>query len=228
MVDFWEVFGRMVTNDDFRGQLYKTFPAKYYCLGVEVPSLGNQGLDIPPDDYNTARKLVANVITDGPVSLATLGELLMIISSQHFRDLADALAKKMQACVNTSNGSKLFYTAIGCMALDGQAVYYFANRAFDKIQFGNLTGLEQDAIHRLALNVDVIKAAVRACAEFWSIACDDDLLYYGVGNLKNGLLPISSTHHMHPIVQLYPPVPLSEEEIEAVIDQRLQALQGLE
>lgn len=205
MVDFWEVFGRMVTNDDFRKALYKNCPATPYRIGIEVPGFDNKGLDIPSKNYDYARKVVAGVITDGPVSLSTLGETLMILSSRHFRDLANTLAEQIQDCVNTGNGSKLFYIAIGCMMLDGQVFQSFADEVFDDIQFGGLTGLEQDALNKLATTKKVKSAANKACFEFWSIACSDDYAYYPPQGNRKSAFVLKQGEHMHPIVQPYPP-----------------------
>jgi len=41
-------------------------------------------LIIPPDRFDTARHMAALVIQDGPVSLMSLGELLLMLSSQKF------------------------------------------------------------------------------------------------------------------------------------------------
>lgn len=205
MVDFWEVFGRMLTNDTFRKDLYKACPDSVYSVGVEVPSLGNKGLDIPADKYDIARKVVAKVITDGPISLATCGELLMILSSRVFRGLANDLAAKIQSCVNTANGSKLFYIAIGCMMLDGYVFDQFGQGVFDDLQFGALTGLERDAISTLATTFKVKKAANKACAEFWDIACSDDYQYYSQGDARTNAFKLHQGNHLHAIVQCYPP-----------------------
>ena len=210
MVDFWEVFGRMLTNDEFREDLYHASPDSPYCLGVEDQCLGNHGLEIPGSNYDDVRAVVIGVVTDGPVSLQTLGELLMILSCPDFRDKANDLAAKIQGAVNTSNGSKLFYTAVGCMMLDGQVNSAFANDVFDDIQFGGLTGLERDAIGKLARNGPIKTAAVTACMEFWGTACQDYYFYYPpergrvdaftkIEKLRQG------RHHLHSIVQVYPP-----------------------
>jgi hypothetical protein len=205
MVDFWEVFGRMLTDDDFRGELYRKCQDTPYRIGIEVPGFDNKGLDIAYRKYDAARKIVAEVITDGPVSLMTLGELLMILSCEHFRGLATNLAAKIQNTINTAGGSKLFYIAIGCMMLDGQVLSAFANDVFDDIQFGGLSGLERDALSTLAADPSVFKAASVACHEFWGTACTDTYAYYPAQGRLRDAFAFSRSHHMHPIVQPYPP-----------------------
>ncbi|MGA7241410.1 MAG: hypothetical protein WBY44_37350 [Bryobacteraceae bacterium] len=209
MVDFWEVLGRMLTNDNFRGRLYRAFPKPtWYDTGQEAATLVNWGLKIPAGHYKKARNIVKDVVKDGPVSLQTLGEILMVLSSQHFRDNADQLAKAIQATVNTQGNSKLFYIGIGCMVLDGSVRVSFKNAIFDDVQFGNLSGLEQDALATLAGNTRVKELSYDACQEFWDIACLDEYNYYGpqaayrVAGAPKDYLP---GPHLHPIVQPYPP-----------------------
>jgi hypothetical protein len=211
MVDFWEVFGRMLTNDDFRKDLFGTCPDTPYPSGIEVPGFNNLGLDIPYEEYKAARGVVATVMTDAPVSLMTLGELLMVLSCPHFRVLAKDLARKIKDTgVDATDRNKLFYIALGCMMLDPQVMSAFAGGGFNHIQFGGLSNPERDDLKKLTRD-PVPQAAVDACAEFWGTACTDYYEYYPPqGPLKLqtaavGKSELQQTKHLHPIVQPYPP-----------------------
>jgi hypothetical protein len=186
MVDLWEVLGRFVTNDSFRQSLY-AIPVGYYPLD---PS--GAALIIPADRYNTARHMVTLVITDGPVSLMTVGELLLMLSSQKFRVLADDLVAAIKSSnVSTAGRSKLFYTAVGAMILDDSLRNIFYNKGFDAVQFGSLSQPERDDLTTLADPASPVGAKANvACALFWLPRCHDKFNFY--------------TNHVHPLANPLP------------------------
>jgi hypothetical protein len=191
MVDFWEVFGRIVTNKKLRKELCKTCPDIDFKT-TTFPNFTNVGLNIDKKHYDNARTIVSCYVTDGPVSMMALGELLMALSSKEFRKRAEELATAIVECgVNTNGASRLFYVALGCMLLDENIRNAFANGFFDRYQYGALGGLERDALATLANAADVSSTATQACYLFWGTACGDFQTFY--------------RGHLHPIVQVYPP-----------------------
>ncbi len=185
MLDLWEVFGRLASDKTFFDNLCAACSSKYYPLAKDVGWLSGKALNIPEKAYQKLHKALAPVVT-GPVSLMALGELLMVFSSPKFRSLAAKLVREIEKThVNTSNRTKLFYTALGCMVLDDTVRSDFANRVYDRNGFGALTegvgGLpgEQDDLASLAdPEKKVMIKANDLCRLFWHQGCCDQLNFY--------------------------------------------------
>jgi hypothetical protein len=195
MVDFWEVFGRISTDATFVTEL-KTFPSTYYDVVKDGTALNNTVLDIPGPKYGEVRTVVAKYVKDGPVSLMTLGELLMIFSSPDFRVKLDALAEAIAATkLQVTGQSKLFYTALGCMLLDGVILAAFDAQLFDRFQFAGLSRPEREVLRQLAAPGGMVKRlAGETCQLFWDVGCCDKYAYY-VNDVR---------HHTHPLARPLP------------------------
>lgn len=195
MVDFWEVYGRMLADNTFRSGLMKVCPGQPYSIGTQVPSLGNKGLMIDKQLYADARQVISSVVK-GPVSLLAVGEVLMSASTDRFRASIEILAAAIQRTVQTGGHSRLFYVGLGCMMLDGQVLADFSLGVFDDLQFDALSTGERNALRTLANTNSVVMASGDVCMLYWDIACFDKYAFY----------TSSGADHMHPIVAPYPPV----------------------
>lgn len=192
MVDFWEVFGRLVTNDMFREEICTACQPVPYGLKPQK-DLSNVGLNIPVGDFDAARKVVRRYMADAPVSLCTLGELRMTMSFQPFRPLLEQLVAAIKKSgAKTEGFSKLFYIAVGSMMLDKYIRAELAEGSFDEYQYGGLKHPERKAVQTIAADANVSASALAACELFWGTACIDTQTFW--------------PDNIHPIVQQYPPV----------------------
>ncbi len=191
MIDFWEVFGRLTTNDTLRNSLYARFSAVAYS----APKSG--WATIPQKNYTDAGTLLGAVVP-GPLSIFCLGEILWALSSKTFRDGLDELAASVQAAgVITANRSPWFYTALGVMSVDGQVLGDFAQggQKFDDNNFSVLTKAERDDITQLACDADVMLQAKTLCQTLWGQGCLDKLQFWE---------PDAQHPHLHPVANPYP------------------------
>lgn len=181
MVDFWEVLGRLVTNDTLRNDIYKRFSTGDYAIdGAE------HGFVIPRDHYNVAREEVAKVISERPVSLMTLGELLFALSQDVVRDLIVKMANVIKtSAISVAGRSALFYTGLGAMIIDDTVRNAFDNNQFDAIQFKALSLAERTDLAALAKPSGALKSlANEMCGRSWDPDCSAKFNFYD--------------HHTHP------------------------------
>jgi hypothetical protein len=199
MVDFWEVFGRLVTSDRFREDLYDAIPTGFdKVMSVDTGSR----LDIPESKYTAARDQIATVM-DGPVSLMSAGELVMCIEFQPFRDRTDLLAEQVgDTGVNTRRRRPIFYQALGLMLLDAPVLDLFAHGDFEDAQFGTLNARDRRDIKKIAKDKQVKSQANMLCALFWVPDCFDKLFFY-TSTVKVDGRP-RQRHHTHPLANPLP------------------------
>ena len=202
MLDFWEVFGRLATDDDLRETLYCKFPVGYYHF--DKP---RRGLRIPEGNYDAARELIAATIPRRPLSIMGLGETLLCISTQVFRDDFDKLIDAIDKTgVDTYDRSGMFYTALGLMLVDGNVLFQFAGGEFEASQFGDLGPRERQDIGKLAQDEDVRYNATEVCNIYWSEGCNSKYLYWQ---------PSVESPHVHPIATSYPPRGMKTQATES-------------
>jgi hypothetical protein len=187
VIDFWEMFGRLTTDDNLRLALLNRFAVGAYA----APD--NGWAKIPQGDYDDARQIVN---LSGPASIMGLGEILWCLSSADFRaKLGDLVTAVGNTGVATAGRSSWFYTALGLMSVDGQVLTDFAAGRFDDNQFGMLTDPERTDIRTLASNPDVVDKATRLCRSEWSEGCSDKALFWS---------PDAQHPHLHPVASPYP------------------------
>jgi hypothetical protein len=195
MIDFWEVFGRLMTHSNFRHRLYKDIRAGYY--GTDATK---QRIKIPKKRYDQARKHLYRIMPHRPISLMVAGELLMCISSDKFRIGGEKLAIEIgKTGVSTIGRRPLFYAALGLMLLDDNVRAAFKSSDFDTTNFGLLDSQDQEDLQMLAACSPLQIKANSLCNIFWGPACFDKFVFYDVTRGP------SKIQHMHPSANDYPP-----------------------
>ncbi len=186
MIDFWEMFGRLTTDNNLRQELFNRFQVGAYAS----PQYG--WAVIPRGDYDSARQIVN---LSGPVSIMGLGELLWCLSSADFRTkLADLVTALGESGIATAAKSNWFYTALGLMCVDGQVLADFAAGRFDKNRFGMLSGEESDDIQKLASNENVVETATRLCLSEWAGGCNSKAQYWSADAQHPHLYSVASPY----------------------------------
>ena len=191
MNDFWQAFGRLAADDKFRNAVYKQFPVYNY----EYDS-NKKGIVIDEKYYDDLRKIIVGKMPQVPMSLMALGEILMCVSTDLFRDGFSELVDSIKATgIKLRNRSPLFYTALGLLLIDGPIVLAFAKGGnyFNRLQFGRLTKLERRDIVTIARDNTIILHASGVCYNYWSSGCYSQYSYYA--------------NHIHPTPK-YPPTPM--------------------
>jgi hypothetical protein len=114
MIDFWEILGHVVTNDEFRKQMYEPFVHTkpkavegnaYACL-------------FDPEDYSKAREIALQRVR--PVSMMALGEWLVLATlARGCRGRLDGVADVVQRLLDGyRSASPLFYRTLGISIVD--------------------------------------------------------------------------------------------------------------
>ena len=115
MIDFWEILGRTVLDDVFRGQMFDSFATSTATVAPNNPF----ACRFQDADYETARSLVVQRM--GPVSLMGLGEWLMLAilhragARPQVNDLATAASRVLNGY---QPAAPVFYPALGAMIID--------------------------------------------------------------------------------------------------------------
>jgi len=189
MIDYWEVLGRLATDDALRAQLYRDFPVGEY------PYDGNGcGIQIPWAALLRAREVIRPVMKTRPLSVMGLGEVLMSISTNVFRTRFQLVIDEIDASdIETSGRSHWFYAALGLMLVDNNIMTAFSNGGdvFAEAQFGELSGDEADDLQNLALDGKLVALAADLCYVYWSQGCYDKYMQWE--------LDITQTYHVHPV-----------------------------
>jgi hypothetical protein len=112
MIDFWEVIGRALTDEEYREAI----------LGANLskqPYPERDGLlEIPKADYDTMLSIIRTRM-DGPVSLMALGETIIALTYKGFPINLRKTAEAIRAThVRTQDRDALFYIALGASILD--------------------------------------------------------------------------------------------------------------
>jgi hypothetical protein len=111
MIDFWEVIGRALTDEEFREAVLGA------NLNTKAPD--QEGYwEIPEKDYETMLAVIRTRM-DGPVSLMALGEIIVSLTYATFSVNLRKVAEQIHATnVRTKDRDAHFYVAMGAMVLD--------------------------------------------------------------------------------------------------------------
>jgi hypothetical protein len=180
MMDTWEIFGRLATNDQFRqAVLAARFTGKY-----EVDC---DGIKIGAGDYTLARDLARTVIQDRPLSLMALGELIVVLVYPRFRDGLEQLAKEISADFTIGERDWRFFVCLGAMFFDSALAADLQADATSFARYGFLApdypGREED-IETLQAMFDqdkfpkISNAANDACLDPWEKQCICRVLFW--------------------------------------------------
>lgn len=192
MTDFWQLFGRLAADDTFRGAIYAEIAVQNY---PNTP--GGCGISISQGDFDNLRATIAKMLPTTPVSLMSLGELLMCISTDLFRDgFAELICALKKTGVNLNGRSPLFHAALGVLMVDSGILLAFAgpDSNFDLVQFGGLTTAERNDLRTIANDPTVTCLASDVCYDYWNGGCNDQYSFYA--------------GRIHPIASSYPPQPI--------------------
>jgi hypothetical protein len=194
MNDFWQVFGRLAADDDFRKTVYRHFPVQDYPSDED-----DCGIVIHQRDYDDLRPMIAKTNPYLPMSVMALGEILMCISTDLFRTgFHELITAIKDSKVPLANRSPLFYAALGLMLIDGQIVGDFATdpNSFDRHQFGKLTDPEKADLVTIARDNNITRHANSVCYDYWSSGCNAQYSSYD--------------KRVHPTATPYPPTPMPD------------------
>lgn len=171
MLDFWELIGRIAAEDTFRSAMvgFKNTPptkpssSSDACNGCIVVFL--------PSDYDRLRAVVAATHPEIPVSMAALGEWMLINTLNPLTTILGDIAKPVKAAIGRApSADRQFYQALGVSIIDPTFALTF-DGAGNKFGF-NLNAADLQTIR--GLNADT--AGFRAASEvfhqlYWSIDC---------------------------------------------------------
>jgi hypothetical protein len=195
MIDFWEMVGRMVTNQAFLKDLIG-------FKRVQYPVGGNQRALIPADrstiggaqlndDYELMRTVVTNYMPGKPLSLIGLGTMLWALTIPSFRTKGQIAAAKIAQAQLPAPVNDSFYVALGVIIVDD-------NMRIELIDNGNWAGWgfsSVDPADRASLakildvndNPDTVSSVHNFCLTGWPVDCDARMFEW-VG-------------HTHPVTQ---------------------------
>jgi hypothetical protein len=182
MIDFWKMMGFLVTNDNFRADLF-SIPLRTYTM------MANQRARIPGDpaaspasggnDYALIRGLVQPYLTGMPLSLMALGEMLVSLTHQDFRADATNVARLIGGLGLSAPDDDNFYIALGAMILDSNLTPKLLAGDWEPWGFGAVTANDRDRLNRI-LNPAVSPAIPNAvhdfCVNLWGHECNDNLI----------------------------------------------------
>ncbi len=216
MLDLWEIFGRLVTDDDFRGAVFNgnfsgTVAMPYQEKNdTATPPVRMRRMDIPPTDYMNLRYVVSLKVAK-PISLMALGEVVYAMTQNGFIDDMNKLAATLQQKFagqtppfDPSDKTPDFYRALGALVLDQNLLDLFVNSnggsspVFDTYGFGPLFGDDLQAVFE-AFQPDAGEVGFSAtylgcqtvCDGSWVPDCND--------------IAVEWAGHTHPAANLQPP-----------------------
>jgi hypothetical protein len=115
MIDAWEVMGRLLTDDVFRAAVFAAAPTTRPSVNQATRATYRM------DAFTSLNTAIRTVITDRPLSLMGLGEILWPLGSDDFRKkLTIAAQVVIQTGINMNRVNYYFYAALGAMMVDGQ------------------------------------------------------------------------------------------------------------
>lgn len=115
MIDTWEIFGRILTDKNFRKAVFKAAPRNKPKIN------GATRAEFRAKAYENMRDAVTPKISDRPISLAGLGEILwpLVNNAKNFRKAIENLASTIDVSgVDTDRDDPYFYVALGAMVVD--------------------------------------------------------------------------------------------------------------
>jgi hypothetical protein len=178
MIDFWNMMGLLVTDEEFRDSLF-ALPKTKYNIG------SNQRASIPADmnkqdDYATIRSIVQLFMPNKPLSLMALGEMLVALSSEKFRDRAVIVADKIDAMDLDLPDDTDFLVVLGALVTDqGLVNYLIQKRQWKKWGFGFVSRHDRRLLARLLdknVNETVWNAVFQFCNTLWDHECNDNVV----------------------------------------------------
>jgi hypothetical protein len=211
MIDAWEIFGRLLTDDVFREQVFQV-------AGEVAPPVVNQATraEFCEGDYEILRKALRPQLS-GPVSLSTLGELLwaLVQGGAAFQDSINNMADVITSSgVETASNNRFFYMALGALTID------------ETFRTGVLEDVSMLASHEFLLSADEIDAllgvfnfrptsatvdppallaANNVCRTVWDQDCNLHAVYWNYPNYPHSQpVPLTSLPYGAPPVQRDP------------------------
>lgn len=189
MIDFWELMGRMLTDQNFLNAVlgYRATPA--FTPAVANPM--NQRIAIPQADYDNMRTIVCGArapMQGKPVSLMALGEILYVLTKPNFASRARAACAALNGLLAPQVTQQApFYQALGAMTLDGSLRAEMADGGrFAQNGFGNVDQADQTNLSNYLRTGSGGEQAITAlCGAGWQNDCNDKMLFWA--------------NHTHPI-----------------------------
>jgi hypothetical protein len=170
MIDFWEMMGRMVTDQNLLNILVN-LPIVNYQVGQDHRAA------IPPADYTALRGKVAPFMPAKPLSLMALGEMLFALTIPAFRTNAGVVATKLAALHLPQPQNDKFYVALGAMIVDDRLrVELVDNGHWTKWGFDYVDPIDRQTLSAaldLGQNPIPVKAIQNFCLTGWSHDCND-------------------------------------------------------
>ncbi len=208
MVDAWEIFGRLATDDAFRRAIFKGPFQPHYAIDKCCCAI------VLNEDYDRARDIInQHGLRGRPISLMALGELLVARTVQGFMDAVQKLASSITDAAGSLNiaiggRSVLFYTAFGAMIVDKQ----FRSRAlasanaFDLLGFCAVLPADRTDLRQLfgyevgeQKTMVVSGASDQFCNLFWEPHCNLRTVFY-LGHVH----PVANPQRLRQIGDLEP------------------------
>jgi len=183
MIDFWKMMGFLVTNDNFRADLFG-IPLRTYTM------LSNQRARIPGDpaadpasggnDYALIRGLLQPYLPGVALSLMGMGEMLISLTHQSFRDDATTVAGLITDLGLGAPDDDNFYIALGAMILDSNLTSkLLTGNAWNQWGFGAVTADDRDKLNGILnpnVSATIPNAVHNFCVNLWGHECNDNLI----------------------------------------------------
>jgi hypothetical protein len=183
MIDFWEMLGRMVTNQNFLNALVG-FKKVQYTVGSDQRALiPNDPSTIGGqlnDDYYLMRQIVQQYMPGKPLSLMALGEMLYALTIPAFRVKGQIAYAKIAQMGIPAPQNDYFYVALGAMILDdGLRSELVDNNNWNNWGFDSVAAPDRASLTGLLnvnQNADVVDAVHNFCLTGWDIDCNDRVI----------------------------------------------------
>jgi hypothetical protein len=170
MVDFWEIIGRVVTNDAFRAAMYSNFAGSAASPNPDGENIFS--CLFADEDYMAARTLVLTQM--GPVSLMALGEWLVvsILRRKYKSDLDNVSAGAQELLHGYVSMNALFYQTLGAAIVDAKFLQAF-NQG-QEAQYGfRLRPPDRAALAGVLGDANFAGACGKFHDETWDDTCKD-------------------------------------------------------
>jgi hypothetical protein len=169
MTDAWEIIGRLITDDEFKTEIFGGVYSGPYPMNT------TNRAQIPEQDYQTVRERAATKVK-GPISLAAAGEVLIAMRFPDFRPRLDDLAKAIKTTgINTAGRKPVFYQTLGASMADMRLLGRIANRFSE---FGLEVGGDNDDLTTVLTDNGVIAAAKAFCSTCWTGGCQLRMIFW--------------------------------------------------
>jgi hypothetical protein len=171
MLDFWELLGRIAAEDTFRRDLINFKNSLPSAPTASLGSCDGCVTVFAPTDYDNLRGLVQREHPEIPISMAALGEWMLINMLHPLTDVLGNIAAHVAQVIGSSPSTdRQFYQALGLSIIDPIFALTFDGNQ-NKLGF-SLNPSDLNAILKLNADISGFRGASQVFhVLYWDIDC---------------------------------------------------------